>query len=108
MCELWKAPATDNGRSRVPAGGSAARAASCASVPAATICPAALIFAGVSPRASMAASTSDSSPPSTAVMPVSSAAAARAMAWLRAATKRIASSGVRTPAMAPAASSPTL
>jgi len=44
----------------------------------------------------------------TAVMPVSSAAAARAMAWLRAATKRIASSGVRTPAMAPAASSPTL
>ena len=55
------------------------------------------MFAGVSPWASMAASTSASSPPSTAVMPVSSAAAAWAMAWLRTATRRIASSGVSTP-----------
>ncbi len=56
----------------------------------------------------MAASTSASSPPSTAVMPVFSAAAARAMALPRTATRRIASSGESTPAMAPAASSPTL
>ena len=66
------------------------------------------MFAGVRPWASMAASTSGSAPPSTAVMPVSSAAAARAMALLRTAIRRIASSGESTPAMAPADSSPTL
>ena len=108
MCGLWNAPATESGRSRAPAGGSAARASSCARVPAATIWPGALMFAGVRPWASMAASTSDSAPPSTAVMPVSSAAAARAMALLRTAIRRIASSGESTPAMAPADSSPTL
>src|SRR6201996_8841982 len=36
MCTVWKAPATDSGRSRALGGGSAANAASCSSVPAAT------------------------------------------------------------------------
>ena len=40
MCRVWKAPATDSGRSLAPAGGSAANAASSAVVPAATIWPA--------------------------------------------------------------------
>ena len=54
MCAVWKAPATCSGRSRAPAGGSAANAASCSAVPAATIWPAPLMLAGVSPCASMA------------------------------------------------------
>jgi [acyl-carrier-protein] S-malonyltransferase len=36
---VWKAPATDNGKSRVRDGGSAAKASSCSTVPAATIWP---------------------------------------------------------------------
>ena len=55
MCRVWNAPATSSGRSRARAGGSAANAASCGRVPAATIWPAPLTFAGVSPCASMAA-----------------------------------------------------
>ena len=48
--------------------------------PAATIWPAPLLFAGVSPCFSMLARTASSSPPSTAVMPVSVSAAAAAIA----------------------------
>ena len=77
-------------------------------VPAATICPAALTFAGVRPCRAIAASTTSWSPPSTAVIPVGSAAAASAMARPRTAVRRSASSAVSTPAMTPAASSPTL
>jgi hypothetical protein len=51
MCRVWKAPATDSGRSRAPAGGSAANASSCPTVPAATIWPAPFTLAGVSPAA---------------------------------------------------------
>jgi len=108
MCRVWKAPATCSGRSRAPAGGSAAKASSSARVPAATIWPAPLTFAGVRPCRAIAASTASWSPPSTAVIPVGSAAAAAAMARPRTATSRIASSAVSTPAMTPAASSPTL
>ena len=53
MCRVWNAPATASGRSRAPAGGSAANAASSSMVPAATIWPAALTLAGVSPCFSM-------------------------------------------------------
>ena len=56
----------------------------------------------------MAASTSPWSPPSTAVIPVGSTAAAAAMAFPRTPTRRSASSAASTPAMTPAASSPTL
>ena len=108
MWAVWNAPATLSGRSRAPAGGAAANASSCAMVPAATIWPAPLTFAGVSPWESSAASTSSWSPPSTAVMPVASAAAALAMARPRTPTRRIASSADSTPAITPAASSPTL
>ena len=105
---VWKAPATDSGRSRAFGGGSAAKAASAVRVPAATIWPEPLMLAGVSPCASMAASTSAWSPPRTAVMPVGTAAAAAAMPWARTRTRRIAFSGEMVPAIAPAASSPTL
>ena len=108
MCRVWNAPATASGRSRAPAGGSAANAASSSMVPAATIWPAALTLAGVSPCFSMAASTSSSAPPSTAVIPVSVIAAALAMARPRIPISRIASAGLITDAIAPAASSPTL
>ena len=108
MWLVWNAPATDSGRNLAPAGGFAANSASCAIVPAATIWPAPFTLAGVSPQASIAASTASSSPPSTAVIPVSSAAAAAAMPCARTRTRRMASSGVITPASTPAASSPTL
>ena len=108
MCRVWNAPATCSGRSLARAGGSAANAASCSRVPAATTCPAPLMFAGVRPCASMESRTSASSPPSTAVMPVASMAAAFAMASPRTRTRRIASSAVSTPARTPAPSSPTL
>ena len=111
MCRVWKAPATCSGRSRAPdpwTGGSAAKAASSARVPAATICPAPFTFAAVSPHRAIAASTASWSPPSTAVIPVGSAAAAAAMALPRTPTRRIASSAASTPAMTPAPSSPTL
>jgi hypothetical protein len=67
-----------------------------------------LTFAGVRPCLASAASTSSWSPPSTAVIPVGSAAAAAAMARPRTPVSRIASSAVSTPAMTPAPSSPTL
>src|SRR5450755_404743 len=108
MCTVWKAPATGSGRSRAPAGGSSANAASCSSVPAATICPAPFTLAAVSPCASIDASTVASSPPSTAVSPVGWAAAASAIARPRTETSRSASAALSTPAMTPAASSPTL
>ena len=108
MWLVWNAPATESGRSLARGGGSAANAASWSRVPAATIWPAPFTFAGVSPCASIAASTSCSSPPSTAVIPVGSAAAAWAMAWPRTRTRRTASSADSVPAIAPAASSPTL
>ena len=108
MWAVWNAPATGSGRSRAPAGGSPASLASCAMVPAATIWPAPLTFAGVRPAASSAASTSSWAPPRMAVMPVASAAAALAIARPRTPTSRIASLAEITPAIAPAASSPTL
>ena len=59
MCTVWNAPATSSGRSRAPSGGSAASAASCSSVPAATIWPAPLSFAAMRPcSASLARTTS--------------------------------------------------
>ena len=70
MCSVWKAPATCSGMTRALAGGSAARAASCSSVPAATTWPALLTLAAVSPCRAMASATSVSSPPTTALMPV--------------------------------------
>ena len=57
MCRVWKAPATCSGRSRAPPGGSAAKASSSARVPAATIWPAPLTFAGVRPCRAIAART---------------------------------------------------
>ena len=105
---VWKAPATCSGRSRAPAGGSAAKDSRSAMAPAATICPAPLTLAGVRPWRAMAASTVSSSPPRTAVIPVGSAAAAAAMAAARTATRRMASFALSTPARTPAASSPTL
>src|SRR5579875_3616562 len=108
MWAVWNAPATRSGRSRAPGGGLAAKAASCSAVPAATIWPAPFMFAGVSPQASIAASTAASSPPSTAVIDVARAAAACAIARPRVPTSAMASSGEQIPAIAPAASSPTL
>jgi hypothetical protein len=58
--------------------------------------------------AATAASTASSSPPITAVIPVGVIAVASAIARPRAPVSRIASSGDRTPAITPAASSPTL
>ena len=49
MCSVWNAPATDSGISRAFAGGSSASAASCSTVPAATIWPAPLSLAGGQP-----------------------------------------------------------
>jgi hypothetical protein len=49
---VWKAPATGRGRTRAPAGGSAASFSSASSAPAATIWPAPFRLAGVSPTAS--------------------------------------------------------
>src|SRR5690606_25414668 len=108
MWWVWKAPATDSGRSRARAGGAAANASSCSTVPAATICPEPLSLAGVSPAALIAASTSSRSPPSTAVMPVGVTAEASAMPRPRSATSARASRVVSTPATAAAVNSPTL
>ena len=49
MWWVWKAPATCSGITRARAGGSAASACSCSSVPAATTCPAPFMFAGGEP-----------------------------------------------------------
>src|ERR1019366_8978492 len=108
MYRVWKAPATSRGRSRALAGGAAAKACRSVIRPAATICPAVLTFAGVRPCLARAASASSWSPPSTAVIPVGSAAEASAIAVARTRTSRSASSALITPAMTPAASSPTL
>ncbi len=72
---------------RRPAG-SAASSASASRAPAATIWPAPLRLAGVSPAASMAATTSSGSPPSTADMPVGVSAQAAAISAPRRAAKR--------------------
>ena len=108
MCLVWKAPATCSGRSRALAGGFAAKAASWSMVPAATIWPAPFTLAGVSPYWSMAASTSASSPPSTAVMPVGEMAAAAAIALPLTWTSRMMSAAGRTSASTPAVNSPML
>ena len=76
--------------------------------PAATIWPAPLRLAGYSPAASMAATTSSGSPPSTALMPVGSSAQAAAISRPRTAAKVTAASAVSTPASAAAPISPTL
>ena len=91
MCEVWNAPATFSGMTRALAGGFSARALSCSKVPAATVWPAPLTLAGVAPAASMAASTSAGSPPTTALMPVGVTAAAAAMLLARSRTNVMAS-----------------
>lgn len=93
---------------RTPSGGSSLRAASCSSVPAATICPAPLTFAGVRPSFSRCATETSGSPPSSADMPVSVIAAASAMARPRLRTRVRAAVSSRTPAKAAAVISPTL
>ncbi len=108
MCSVWKAPATCSGRRRAFAGGSAAKAASCSSVPATTIWPAPFSFAAVSPCSSALATTSSRSPPSTAVMPVAVTAEAAAMALPRSRTNTMACSAVMTPPPTAAVISPTL
>ncbi len=107
MKAVWNAPATLRGMTRARAGGSAASAARASREPAATTCPAPLTFAGVRPCRSIVASTSASSPPRTALMPVGVAALASAIARPRWATKRIASVSRSTPAAAVAVISPT-
>ena len=104
---VWNAPATLSGMTRARAGGSAAKAASASSAPAATTWPAPLTLAGVRSWRSMVASTSSGSPPSTALMPVGVAALAAAIARPRWATNRMASVSVSTPAAAAAVISPT-
>src|SRR5579875_3635620 len=76
---VWNAPATASGRTRAPPGGSAASFSSASSAPAATICPAPLRLAAVSPAASIAATTSAGSPPSSADIPVGVSAHAAAV-----------------------------
>jgi len=105
---VWNAPATRSGRSRAPLGGLAANSASCSRVPPATICPVALMLAGVSPASARAASTLASSPPRIAVIPVGVAPQEAAMASPRTRVSAIASDALITPAITPAASSPTL
>ena len=76
-------------------------------VPAATIWPAPLTLAAVRPQRSMAARTSVSSPPMTALIPVGVAALASAMERPRSRTKTIACSADRTPPALAAVISPT-
>ncbi len=108
MWWVWKAPATDSGTRRARAGGSSARAASCSTVPAATIWPGPLSLAAVTPCLSSAARTSSRSPPRIAVMLVGVLAAASAIERPRSRTSTMACSGLIAPARAAAASSPTL
>ena len=108
MCSVWNAPATDSGFSRAFAGGSSANAASCSTVPAATIWPGPLSLAAVRPCSSIFAITSSWSPPSTAVMLVGRTAAAPAIALPRSRTRTMACSAVIARAPAAAVSSPTL
>ncbi|MPN07753.1 hypothetical protein SDC9_155025 [bioreactor metagenome] len=107
MCTVWKAPATLSGMIRVRAGASACRAASSSTVPAATIWPAPLWLAAVSPAASIAARTSSSLPPMTAVIEVGRTAEASAMPLPRSRTKTRACSADSTPTRAAAVISPT-
>jgi hypothetical protein len=107
MYGVWNAPATASGTTRTLAGGSAANFSSASVGPAATIWPAPLRFAGISPSASIAATTSAGSPPSTAVIPVGASAQAAAISRPRTPARVTAVSGANTPAMAAAASSPT-
>ena len=107
MCTVWKAPATLSGISRARGGGFSASPASCSIVPAATIWPLPLLLAGVSPWASMAASTSSGLPPITAVIEVGVAALAAAIARPRSRTNTIACSADSTPTTAAAVISPT-
>src|SRR5690606_19104221 len=107
MNGVWNAPATWSGMTRALAGGFSARAARWSSAPAATTCPPPLTFAGHRWAASIAASTSCGSPPTTALIPVGVCAAAAAMARARWETRPTAPVSVSAPATAAAASSPT-
>ena len=107
MYEVWKAPATCSGMTRARSGGVAASRARPSRDPAATTWPAPLTFAGTSPAVAIAASTSDGSPPRTALIPVGTSAAASAMNDARAETRDTASTSSRTPATAAALNSPT-
>lgn len=105
---VWNAPATFSGTTlRTPSGLSSASAASCSSVPAATIWPAPLMLAGVRPSFSRWATEVSGSPPSSADMPVSVIAAASAIARPRLRTRASASVSSRTPAKDAAVNSPT-
>ncbi len=97
MYWVWNAPAVASGRTRARAGGSSASFSSAASAPAATIWPAALRLAGTRSSASRRASTSASSPPSRADMPVGSSAQALAISRPRVAARATASSAEMTP-----------
>src|SRR4051812_2359689 len=108
MNGVWNAPATASLMTLTLAGGSAANFSRFASAPAATIWPAPLRLAGYSPTASIAAITSSGSPPRTALMPVASSAQAAAISRPRTPASVTAASGLSTPAMAAAPSSPTL
>src|SRR5690625_2121573 len=107
MCSVWNAPATARGMTRVLAGGFSAKAASAARVPAATIWPPPLTFAGTRPAARIASEAACGSGPMTAAIPVSAWAAAAAIARPRTPTRAVASASVSTLAIAVAANSPT-
>ncbi len=83
---------------RAPDGGASCSAASDASAPATTIWPPPLKLAGSRPSSASFSSSSASSPPSTALMPVSTFAAASAIATPRWVTSFIASCSLRMPA----------
>ncbi|CKR97986.1 Uncharacterised protein [Mycobacterium tuberculosis] len=100
MNSVWNAPATPSARTRALAGGSSASFSNAVSRPAATIWPAALRFAGTKSSCSRRLSTSVSSPPSTADMPVGSVAQALAISAPRVAASATASSAAITPAIA--------
>ena len=76
-------------------------------MPAATIWPAPLLFAAVSPWLARAASTSSALPPMIAVIEVGVCALAAAIARPRSRTKTIACSAEMTPTPAAAVISPT-
>lgn len=106
---VWNAPATFRATTRrTPSGLSASRAASCSSVPAATIWPPPFTFAGVRPSFSRCGTVVSGSPPSSADIPVSVIAAASAIARPRVRTSFSAAVASSTPANAAAVISPTL
>ena len=102
-----KAPATLSGTTRARFGGAAARAASCSTVPAATIWPRPLWLAAVSSRRVRVSATSSGSPPTTALIEVGVTALAAAIARPRSRTNTIACSALSTPTPAAAVISPT-